>query len=128
MLASCSNYRLTRSSFAVVELGENVGYSLVALKSTFQANISQTYLQKDLEDFYSLAATNVPSGTAPIFDSIDGGVGQSEVQGTSTVIEGDLDLEYAISLVSPQKVCNLSDEYSPIRFIHDLRHCFKRKC
>lgn len=57
-----------------------------------------------MQDFYGLAATNVPSGTAPIFDSIDGGVGQSEVQGTSTVIEGDLDLEYAIGLVSPQKV------------------------
>jgi len=77
---------LDLSSFGIVELGEN------------------TYLQSDLEDFYSLAATNVPSGTAPIFDSIDGGVGQTEIEGTSTVIEGDLDMEYGIALVSPQKV------------------------
>jgi len=77
---------LDLSSFGIVELDEN------------------TYLQSDLEAFYGLAATNVPSGTAPIFDSIAGGVGQTEVQGTSTIVEGDLDLEYGIALVSPQKV------------------------
>lgn len=57
-----------------------------------------------MEDFYSLAATNVPIGNTPLFDSIDGGIGQSEIEGTSTVIEDDLDLQYGIALESPQKV------------------------
>ncbi|KAG8534297.1 uncharacterized protein KY384_001141 [Bacidia gigantensis] len=64
----------------------------------------QAYLQGDLNLFYSNLATNVPSGTAPTLDSIDGGVDQTTTQSFNDNGESDLDLEYAIALVYPQKV------------------------
>ncbi|KAG9242153.1 peptidase S8/S53 domain-containing protein [Calycina marina] len=64
----------------------------------------QAYLQDDLNLFYSTLTPYVPQGTAPIFDSIDGGVLQTTEEDFSLNGESDLDLEYAISLVYPQKV------------------------
>ncbi|KAL8835046.1 MAG: hypothetical protein Q9170_003474 [Blastenia crenularia] len=64
----------------------------------------QAYLQGDLNLFYSNLARQIPTGTAPTFDSIDGGVDQTTTQGFNYNGESDLDLEYAIALVYPQKV------------------------
>ena len=58
----------------------------------------QAYLQSDLNLFYSNLAREIPSGTAPIFDSIDGGVDQTSTQSFDYNGESDLDLEYAIAL------------------------------
>ena len=58
----------------------------------------QAYLQKDLNLFYSNLAREIPAGTAPIFDSIDGGVDQTTTQSFNDNGESDLDLEYAIAL------------------------------
>ena len=58
----------------------------------------QAYLQSDLNLFYSNLAREIPSGTAPIFDSIDGGVDQTTTQNFNDNGESDLDLEYAIAL------------------------------
>lgn len=58
----------------------------------------QAYLQGDLNLFYTNFAVNVPSGTAPTFDSIDGGVDQTTTQSFNDNGESDLDLEYAIAL------------------------------
>ncbi|KAL6713742.1 hypothetical protein ACLMJK_008234 [Lecanora helva] len=64
----------------------------------------QAYLQNDLNLFYTNLAREIPAGTAPIFDSIDGGVDQTTTQSFNDNGESDLDLEYAIALVYPQKV------------------------
>lgn len=64
----------------------------------------QAYLQTDLNLFYSNLARQIPSGTAPTFDSIDGGVDQTSTQSFDDNGESDLDLQYAIALVYPQKV------------------------
>lgn len=61
----------------------------------------QAYLQSDLNLFYSNLAREIPSGTAPIFDSIDGGVDQTTTQSFNDNGESDLDLEYAIALGMP---------------------------
>ena len=58
----------------------------------------QAYLQSDLNLFYANLARQIPTGTAPTFDSIDGGVDQTTTQGFSYNGESDLDLEYAIAL------------------------------
>ena len=58
----------------------------------------QAYLQSDLNLFYSNLARQIPSGTAPIFDPIDGGVDQTTTQSFNYNGESDLDLEYAIAL------------------------------
>ena len=58
----------------------------------------QAYLQSDLNLFYTNLAREIPSGTAPTFDSIDGGVDQTTTQNFNDNGESDLDLEYAIAL------------------------------
>lgn len=58
----------------------------------------QAYLQTDLNLFYSNLARQIPSGTAPILDSIDGGVDQTSTQSFNDNGESDLDLQYAIAL------------------------------
>jgi tripeptidyl-peptidase-1 len=58
----------------------------------------QAYLQGDLNLFYNNFAREIPAGTAPIFDSIDGGVDQTTTQSFNNNGESDLDLEYAIAL------------------------------
>ena len=63
----------------------------------------QAYLQSDLDMFFANFSKNQVQRT-PIFDSIDGGVDQTTNQGFGYNGESDLDLEYAMSLVNPQKV------------------------
>ena len=63
----------------------------------------QAYLQSDLNLFYTNLAREIPAGTAPIFDSIDGGVDQTTTQSFNDNGESDLDLEYAIALGMPHK-------------------------
>ena len=79
-LYSFSNGTLAKSSYGIVEY------------------TPQAYLQKDLNLFYSNLARQIPSGTAPILDSIDGGVDQTTTQSFDDNGESDLDLEYAIAL------------------------------
>ena len=85
-LYSFSNGTLAKSSYGIVEYTPNA------------------YLQSDLNLFYSNLAREIASGTAPIFDSIDGGVDQTTTQSFNDNGESDLDLQYAIALVYPQKV------------------------
>lgn len=77
----------------------------------------QAYLQADLNLFYSNLAREIPSGTAPTFDSIDGGVDQTTTQSFDDNGESDLDLEYAIAL---------GVSYSPsfLAFLLDLADAF----
>lgn len=58
----------------------------------------QAYIQSDLDLFYASLAINVPKGTAPTLDSIDGGTPQHIVESFDYNGESDLDLEYAIAL------------------------------
>ncbi|KAL8739876.1 MAG: hypothetical protein Q9190_007361 [Brigantiaea leucoxantha] len=79
-LYNFSNGTLAKSSYGIVEY------------------TPQAYLQSDLNLFYANLARQIPSGTAPTFDSIDGGVDQTSMQGFNYQGESDLDLEYAIAL------------------------------
>ena len=74
------NGTLSESSYAVVEY------------------TPQAYLQSDLDLFYTNLAAEIPAGTGPTFDSIDGGVDQTTTQSFDDNGESDLDLEYAIAL------------------------------
>ena len=85
-LYNFSNGTLAKSSYGIVEY------------------TPQAYLQADLNLFYSNLAREIPSGTAPIFDSIDGGVDQTTTKSFDDNGESDLDLEYAIALgTSPSR-------------------------
>lgn len=63
----------------------------------------QAYLQSDLNLFFANFSKNQVQKT-PIFDSIDGGVDQTQQQGFEYNGESDLDLEYGMALVNPIKV------------------------
>ena len=63
----------------------------------------QAYLQGDLDLFFANFSKNQVQRT-PIFDSIDGGVDQTDEQSFGFNGESDLDLEYAMTLVNPIKV------------------------
>ncbi|KAE9365864.1 subtilisin-like protein [Stipitochalara longipes BDJ] len=79
---------LAKSSFGIVEFSPNY------------------YLQGDLETFFENLAPNVPQDYLPTMASIDGGTQQINTS-TETFTynsEPDLDFEYAIALVYPQKV------------------------
>jgi len=63
----------------------------------------QAYLPSDLDMFFkNFSSSQV--GERPIFDSVDGGLLQTEVESFNYNGESDLDLEYAMTLVNPQKV------------------------
>jgi len=79
-LYSFPNGTLAKSSYGIVEY------------------TPQAYLQADLNLFYKNYAAEIPAGTAPTFDSIDGGVDQTTTQSFNDNGESDLDLEYAIAL------------------------------
>lgn len=63
----------------------------------------QAYVPSDLDMFFANFSPKAV-GTRPIFDSIDGGVVQQANMSFDFNGESDLDLEYAITLVYPQKV------------------------
>ncbi len=63
----------------------------------------QAYLQGDLDLFFA-NFSKAQVQRSPILDSIDGGVDQTQAQGFRYNGESDLDLEYAMALVNPQKV------------------------
>ena len=86
-LYNFSNGTLAKSSYGIVEY------------------TPQAYLQSDLNLFYANLARQIPSGTAPTFDSIDGGVDQTSMQGFNYQGESDLDLEYAIALGKSRLFC-----------------------
>ena len=68
----------------------------------------QAYLQGDLNLFYSTLARQIPSGTAPTQNLIDGGSVQTATQSYDDNGESDLDLEYAIALgtfAMPRNLC-----------------------
>lgn len=63
----------------------------------------QAYVASDLDLFFR-NFTPKAVGERPIFDSVDGGVVQTTNRSFDYNGESDLDLEYAMSLVYPQKV------------------------
>lgn len=63
----------------------------------------QAYVPADLDMFFQNFSTR-QVGNRPILDSIDGGVVQQSNMGFGYNGESDLDLEYAMALVYPQKV------------------------
>jgi len=72
----------------------------------------QAYIQSDLDLFYASLAINVPQGTEPTLDSIDGGTPQHIVESFDYNAESDLDLEYAIALgtISPSPMQRLTTD------------------
>ena len=58
----------------------------------------EAYVPSDLNLFYSNLAREIPAGTVPTLDSIDGGVNQQTTKSFNDNGESDLDLQYAIAL------------------------------
>lgn len=98
-LYSFTNGTLAKSSYGIVEY------------------TPQAYLQSDLNLFYSNLAREIPSGTAPIFDSIDGGVDQTTTQSFNDNGESDLDLQYAIALGMPPSLESKPSFSNPLNVV-----------
>ncbi|KAH7397703.1 peptidase S8/S53 domain-containing protein [Cadophora sp. MPI-SDFR-AT-0126] len=77
----------------------------------------QAYLPGDLDKFFANFSPSAV-GQRPILDSIDGGYVQTDRQSFGYNGESDLDLEYAMSLVYPQKVTlyQVGDNYEGASF------------
>lgn len=58
------------------------------------------FAQADLDEFYAASAPQIPAGTGPIIDSVDGGVAPSN-QSTAQ-LESDIDFQMALQLIFPQ--------------------------
>jgi tripeptidyl-peptidase-1 len=100
-LANCNTYITPDCLRALYNLPngtlDNSSYGIVEYTP-------QAYLQSDLNEFYLNLQREIPSGTGPTVDLIDGAVVQTANQSFDYNGESDLDLEYAISLVYPQTV------------------------
>lgn len=57
------------------------------------------YSQEDLNSFFAAYAPNVPQGTHPKLDSIDGGVAPVPVTSQYVTGESDIDMDLAYSLI-----------------------------
>jgi len=84
------HFNIIRSSYGIVEY------------------TPQAYRQSDLNLFYNNLARQIPPETAPTVDFIDGATVQITTQSFGYNAESDLDLEYAIALVYPQKVTTVT--------------------
>lgn len=62
------------------------------------------YSQKDLDLFFKYYAPNVPQGTSPQVDSIDGGTAPVKASSVRNSGESDLDIDLAYSIIYPQSV------------------------
>lgn len=62
------------------------------------------YAAEDLDLFFQHYAPNVPQGTRPILNSIDGGLAPVPVNNSNIGGEADLDLDIGFALVHPQSV------------------------
>lgn len=57
------------------------------------------YSQADLNSFFATYAPNVPQGTHPKLDSIDGGIAPVPVTSQYVTGESDIDMDLAYSLI-----------------------------
>jgi len=62
------------------------------------------YSQEDLNSFFALYAPNVPQGTHPLLQSIDGGQAPVPADSEYNTGESDIDMDIAYSLIYPQTV------------------------
>ncbi|KAL9599924.1 MAG: hypothetical protein Q9219_003486 [cf. Caloplaca sp. 3 TL-2023] len=95
-LANCNQYITPECLRALYNFGNG---TLAKSSYGIVEYTPQAFLQADLNLFYANLARQIPSGTTPTFDSIDGGVAQTTTQSFNYNGESDLDLEYAIALV-----------------------------
>jgi len=90
------------NSFGIFEQGMDFsGLSLV--KAIAHKNPGDFYAQEDLDRFFAAYAPNVPAGTHPQLDSVDGATAPvavgSEFEGVESAI--DFDLAYALTYPQP---------------------------
>ncbi|KAF2152969.1 subtilisin-like protein [Myriangium duriaei CBS 260.36] len=101
-LQNCSNQIVPNCLRALYEFPPNLGanpknsYGIVEYTP-------QAYVPSDLDNFFRNFSTR-QIGDRPILDSIDGGVVQQTNMSFNFNGESNLDLEYAMTLVYPQKV------------------------
>jgi tripeptidyl-peptidase-1 len=71
------------------------------------------FSQRDLDLFFKHFAPNVPQGTGPQVNSVDGGTAPVKASSVRNSGESDIDLDLTYSLIYPQSVC-----------IPPVQHCF----
>jgi tripeptidyl-peptidase-1 len=82
--------------------------------------LADEYDQEDLDIFFTTFAKNIPNGTHPILDSIDGGMAPvAQINGGG---ESILDFQLAFPLVYPQKInlFQVDDQFFAREFLYEL--------
>lgn len=64
-------------------------------------SLGDVYAQEDLDAFYKLLAPNIPAGTGPALDLINGATAPNSPDQAGG--ESDLDFEMALPIIYPQK-------------------------
>lgn len=75
------------------------------------------FAQQDIDLFFQSFAPNVPQGTAPVVDSVDGGIAPVAPGSVQNGGESDLDIDLAISLMYVILV-PISESMAPL--VYDL--------
>ena len=79
------------------------------------------FSQQDLDLFSKNFAPNVPQGTSPQVDSVDGGTAPVKASSVRNSGESDIDLDLTYSLIYPQSVRIPHLNHSSLTFIRNLR-------
>ena len=73
------------------------------------------YAQADIDLFFKYFAPNVPQGTHPQVDSVDGGTAPVKASSVRNTAESDIDLDLTYALIYPQSVRASSDDCDTVR-------------
>jgi tripeptidyl-peptidase I len=73
------------------------------------------FSQADIDLFFKYFSPNIPQGTSPKVDSIDGGTAPVKASSVRNSGESDIDLDLTYSLIYPQTVRSYPNEYDAFR-------------
>ena len=62
------------------------------------------FAQKDIDLFFNKFAPNVPQGTSPTVDSVDGGTAPVNAHSVRNSGESDIDIDLTYSIIYPQEI------------------------
>ena len=72
------------------------------------------FSQADIDLFFKYFAPNIPQGTTPKVDSIDGGTAPVKASSVRNSGESDIDLDLTYSLIYPQTVRSHSNGHNTL--------------
>ncbi|KAG5927880.1 hypothetical protein E4U42_001678 [Claviceps africana] len=97
--SACDKYVTPQCIKAIYNITEATSHNPSNSLGIFEA-LDDVYAQEDLDAFYKLTAPNIPAGTGPILDLINGATAPNSPDNAGP--ESSLDFQMAIPIVYPQ--------------------------